>query len=90
MNIKKGDYVKVIKKGSYWNSVGEMDYLLNRIVKIDTLNLKSLIMMCDNISHYAWSFNLNDVIPSTEEEYKKQCKQDKIEELERELKELKS
>lgn len=65
-----------------------MDYLLNRIVKIDTLELKSLIMMCDNISHHAWSFNLNDVIPSTEEEYKKQCKQDRIEELEKELKEL--
>lgn len=87
---KEGDYVKVVKKGRLWNPDGKMDYLLNRIVKIDKLKLKSLIMECDNISHYSWSFSLNDVIPSTEEEYNKQCQKDRIEELEEELRKLKS
>lgn len=89
---KEGDYVKVVKKGSYWNPEGKMDYLLNSIVKIGWFTDDGFLTKMENGYDRQWYLNLNDVEPSTYEEYDKQwrekrdkeyikkCKQDRMKE----------
>lgn len=86
---KKGDYVEVVKKGRLWNNDGKMDYLLNRIVRVRSLTGAGFLMESDEKSYYSWNIRFSEVIPSTCEEYKKQCDKDRIKELETELKDLK-
>ena len=69
MRFKAGDKVRVKKfkeRPKHWNSYGDMDHLMGKIVKIEGIASFGRYAVYDSKANYIWHFDENDLEPVNE------------------------